>query len=380
MKNCFGWLLVCFMSLAGIVRAADPAVTNVQAAQRPGTGLVDITYDLADADTDTLFVSLSVSTNGGATFFSPAADVSGAVGNVARGNGKAILWNAKSELPEKLFTNMRAMVTADDNWVPPPPTDMVRIPGGTNSGTNPLGTGESYDYWYPETYLLTVETFYMDAAEVTKAKWDEVYVWAITHGYSFEHAGAGKAENQPVQTINWYDCVKWCNARSQKEGRTPCYSLSDWSCNFSANGYRLPTKTEWEYAARGGLSGKRFPWGDRIDHTRANYRSWWIEGAPSSSYDDGYEGYDVRYWTGGYPMGDYPYTSPAGAFAANGYGLYDMAGNVWEWCNDVSGSLRAFRGGSWYGSDGATSVRCSGNFNGSPLYAYNYIGFRTVCR
>ena len=67
-----------------------------------------------------------------------------------------------------------------------------------------------------------VSGFWMDEMEVTKAKWDELYNWAITNGYAFDNAGMGKADNHPVQRVNWYDCVKWCDARSQKEGLTPC--------------------------------------------------------------------------------------------------------------------------------------------------------------
>ena len=102
----------------------------------------------------------------------------------------------------------------------------------------------------------------------------------------------------------------------------------------------MPTVTEWEYAARGGISGTRFPWGDIIDHDKANYK-----GEPSAhDYDKGYAGYDTRYSTGGAP-----YTSPVGAFAANGYGLCDMAGNVWEWCWDaqVAGLNHSISGGCY---------------------------------
>ena len=93
---------------------------------------------------------------------------------------------------------------------------MVLIPGGTNSGTEP-------DFG---SYSLTVSAFYMDATEVTKAKWDEVYTWAIANGYDFDHAGSAKATDHPVQTVNWYDVVKWCNARSEKEGRPAVYTAA----------------------------------------------------------------------------------------------------------------------------------------------------------
>jgi hypothetical protein len=255
--------------------------------------------------------------------------------------------------------------------VAPPNTNLVEIPAGINSGTDP-------DFG---VYSLTNESvFYMDATEVTQAQWDTVYSWAINNGYGFSHSGSGKGTNHPVQRVSWYDCVKWCNARSQMEGRTPCYLIDGRIykfgqslpvCNFSNNGYRLPTNDEWEYAARGGLTEKRFPWGDTITHSEANYGS-----TDSYSYDiSPTRGYHPDYDNGGFP-----YTSPAGSFAANGYGLYDMSGNVSEWCTDwypgLGGTYRIIRGGSW-GFD-ASFARC-----GNPYWYYpddtdRNIGFRTV--
>lgn len=239
------------------------------------------------------------------------------------------------------------------------PERMVRIPGGTNSGTDP-------DFG---AYSLTVSSFYMDRTEVTKAQWEEVFSWAAENGYSFDNVGLGKASDHPVHNINWYDCVKWCNARSEMEGKTPCYNLLDWSCDFNADGYRLPTNDEWEYAARGGLQGKRFPWGDTITHSWANYES-------SSSYS--YDTSSTRGYHPSYNVGGFPYTSPAGSFSSNGYGLYDMSGNVWEWCNTSSSSTRGFRGGSWISF--AHSVRC-GHVNWfDPGIESDGIGFRAVRR
>ncbi|MCK4565120.1 MAG: formylglycine-generating enzyme family protein [Verrucomicrobia bacterium] len=218
----------------------------------------------------------------------------------------------------------------------------------------------------------------MDATEVTKAKWDEAHSWAVANGYSFSNAGSGKASNHPVHTVNWYDCVKWCNARSEMEGRTPCYTVggntyktgdSSPDCDFDANGYRLPTIVEWEYAARGGLQSKRFPWGDTITHSEANYYS-------STSYS-----YDVsspRGYHPSYDEGTTPYTSPAGSFSSNGYGLYDMSGNVWEWCNTPSGSDRDVRGGGWSGY--AFYARCGHEGWRSPDSEYYSLGFRAVRR
>jgi len=244
---------------------------------------------------------------------------------------------------------------------PSVPGGMVLIPDGTNSGADP-------DFG---VYSITVDSFYMDSTEVTKAQWDEVYGWAINNGYIFDNSGLGKASNHPVQNVDWYDCVIWCNARSEMDGRTPCYNLSDWSCNTSENGYRLPSSVEWEYAARGGLRSKRFPWGDTVTHNQANYRH------------NGNYGYDISD-TGGYHPdyndGEEPYTSPVGSFEPNGYGLYDMSGNVYEWCNNSSsdGSHRCFRSGSWWCY--ADHLRCGRENWNTPTCNYRHTGFRSVCR
>ncbi len=259
------------------------------------------------------------------------------------------------------------------------PEGMLLIPGGTNSGTNPLASGESHSSAYPSTYNLTADSFYMDRYPVTKALWTEVYMWAINNGYSFTNTGSGKAMNHPVHKVSWYDALKWCNARSEMEGRPPVYTVngavyrtgqqSD-VIQTSAAGYRLPTGVEWEYAARGGQTSQRFPWGDTIDHNTANFRA----NGNAHSYDTSPYATDTHHPA--YNDGIEPYTSPVGAFPANRYGLYDMSGNVWEWIFDTSGTARPHRGGSWMSSANACRIPIRG-FS-APHIANNTTGFRAV--
>lgn len=294
--------------------------------------------------------------------------------------------------------------------VPAGPAGMVLIPAGS------FTMGDSFNEGYAQpselpTHTVQVSAFYMDAREVTKALWDEVKSWAVAHGYSFENAGMGKAADHPAHSLSWYDAVKWCNARSEREGRLPAYytdtaqtvvyrtgrvNVANNSVRWTS-GYRLPTEAEWEKAARGGADGRRFPWSevDTITLDLANYSSYW-NGNPVL-YD-----YDLPPASGSltnYNDGVVPYTSPVGVFAPNSYGLYDMAGNVAEWCWDrgdwngvgnypsgaqtdprgaTSGAYRFGRGGSWGWGNTAKDCRVAARTFVYPHEVFPSWGFRTV--
>jgi sulfatase modifying factor 1 len=308
-----------------------------------------------------------------------------------------------------------------------PPQGMVLIPAGAFQMGDTFSEGNTSERPVHAVYL---DAFYIDAHEVTNQEYAAALNWArsqnnlitVTSGVVYKYntgtsypycdtttsssysritwngstfgVVAGK-EDHPVVMVSWYGSVAYANWRSAMEGRQLCYDLSTWTCNFGS-GYRLPTEAEWEKAARGGSPGHRFPWSDTdtIQHARANYRSYWSGGAPYYDYDTSpTEGYHPTFNTG-----VYPYTSPVGYFAWNGYGLYDMAGNVLEWCNDWYSStyyqdyvnagsppnphgpttaqdFRVLRGGSW----GYNSIGCRVAFRlnyRAPYFRVSDFGFR----
>jgi formylglycine-generating enzyme required for sulfatase activity len=280
------------------------------------------------------------------------------------------------------------------------------IPGGDFVMGDQSPDEEGWSYELP-VHTVNVSAFYMQNTEVTKAQWDEVRAWGLENGYTDLPAGGGKAANHPVQSITWYEMVKWCNAKSEMEGRGAVYTwLSGTPPNMkshtyrtgerssllwstSASGYRLPTEAEWEKAARGGLVGERFPWGETINHDKANFKN--DGGEP---YADGSTGHHPAY-----DDDPFPYTSPVGSFAPNAYGLYDMSGNVQEQCwdlyegdyygtNDALGpdptgpgytgnTDRVFRGGNF----DSPAFQCRVAYRGGavPNGTSPRVGFRPVC-
>ncbi|MFC1717272.1 formylglycine-generating enzyme family protein [Candidatus Poribacteria bacterium] len=237
---------------------------------------------------------------------------------------------------------------------------MVLIPAGEfQMGTDPAEipelvqqSGGNAPWFEHETprHTVYVDAFYMDVYEVTNAQY-EAFIDATGHSApGFWHDTRYNAPEQPVVGVRNHDAVIFARLA----------------------GKRLPTEAEWEKAARGGLVGKRYPWGDDVSHDDANY--------------SGTGGKDV--WSS---------TSPVGSFAPNGYGLYDMGGNVWEWCADWyfslyyassppnnplgpmvpnSGLSRVLRGGCWHSSPNI--LRVAIREKAHPTETTNHIGFRCV--
>ena len=384
------------LGLCSLANAAPPVVSNVSASQLPGTKYVDIYFNLADADGDTQTIEVRVSSDGGLTYSVPASSLTGAVGSgVNVGNGKKVRWDAGTDFGGNFIERCKVRITATDGNLPTAPAGMMTIPAGW------FQMGDTLEGANSPTANILITQFSIDRYEVSKGLWDQVRTWAA--GNQFTDLSAGSSSNgalHPVHSITWYDAVKWCNARSIKEGLVPCYYTDAAKTNayiyktgstnltsdmvlWNADGYRLPTEAEWEKAARGGLTNKRFPWGDTITHSQANYNA----SSPSYTYDiSPTQGYHPT-WGGA--------TAPCGSFPANAYGLYDMAGNLWEWTWDftggtlgtpsatnpigpASGSDRLLHGGAYY--DDASYVRCGFRLNHAPGYSDIRCGFRSARR
>jgi len=236
------------------------------------------------------------------------------------------------------------------------PDGMVRVEGGTFTMGSPANEPGRRDD--EVQHQVTVSSFYMGKYEVTQKEYQEVMG---TNPSRF------KGDNLPVEQVSWFDAVKYCNKRSQREGLTPAYTIKGLlgkkvTWNRNANGYRLPTEAEWEYACRAGTTTAYNTGASISDNT-----GWYWDNSGKT-------------------------THPVGQKPANAWGLYDMHGNVDEWCWDwygdypsgaqtdpvgaSSGSNRVWRGGSW--NQSAQYVRSALRINLSPTLRINILGFRVL--
>jgi formylglycine-generating enzyme required for sulfatase activity len=236
---------------------------------------------------------------------------------------------------------------------------MVFIPAGEFI----MGDNRGDDDEKP-AHKAQVSAFYMDTFEVTQKAYESLME---------KNPSKTKGPDKPVEQVDWYHAVLYCNLRSLKEGLKPCYDAKTLACDFGAAGYRLPTEAEWEYACRAGTQSK-YAFGD--DPAKLRTHAWFSANANQT-------------------------THPVGQKPPNPWGLYDMAGNVAEWCQDIyneryyqqsqsqdphgpsAGNKRVLRGGSWRTSD--EGCRSSARNSETPRFAdacfgSDAYGFRCVKR
>jgi len=243
------------------------------------------------------------------------------------------------------------------------PANFVRVEGGTFQMGSSVNSNEQ------PIRSVTLKSFNIGKYEVTQKEWFEVMGTTMrqqqaTAGGSGQY---GEGDNHPMYYVSWLEAIEYCNRRSVKEGLTPAYSGSgnNISCNWSANGYRLPTEAEWEYAAKG---GNKDPMVYEYSGSNSVGTVAWYDGNSGSR------------------------TQPVGTKAANSLGIHDMSGNVYEWCWDwygtypsgaqsdptgaSSGSNRVIRGGSWLIS--AAYARSALRNHYTPTNRSYHVGFRLV--
>jgi formylglycine-generating enzyme required for sulfatase activity len=238
--------------------------------------------------------------------------------------------------------------------------EMVHVPAGTfEMGSDRGDTDEA------PKHSVSVDSFLIDRYEVTQEQYEKLVIG---------NPSKFKNPKQPVERVRWVEAALYCNARSTLEGLEPCYNEDTYVCNFKATGYRLPTEAEWEYACRAN-SGGDYAFG--TDGRRLSDYAWFRDNSGER-------------------------THPVGAKKPNAWGLFDMYGNVGEWCQDVydghyyqsspgsnpcgppAGAKRALRGGTWSSSlEKCRSSTRTGEEPGSfadACFARPDIGFRCVRR
>ena len=235
--------------------------------------------------------------------------------------------------------------------------EFVLVKGGTFKMGNTFA-GAGFEDELP-VHEVKLSDFYISTYEITQLEWETIMK---------SNPSTFKGKTKPVENISWFDAIGFCNVLSEKEGLTPCYKImrnNSVTCDWNANGYRLPTESEWEYAARGGNESKGFMFSGSNDPDEVGF------------YKNSSKGM----------------THPTGSKKPNELGIYDMSGNVWEWCWDwymysyfpvlkanptgvESGVERCRRGGSW--AQISKSARSSNRLGSPPELKFNYVGIRLV--
>ena len=335
MKKVF--LLTCTLCIVFFLRAQT--VSNVMAQQVGNT--VEITYDLSEAAT----VSVQLSRDGGSTYTYTPKSVTGDIDTVSQGGHKKMVWNLLSDATDWDIQRARFKISAVDDsqmtiTVAGVQFKMIKVAGGTFTMGCTSEQGGDCDSDEKPAHQVTLSDYYIGQTEVT------VGLWRAVMGNDPSYFKKG--DNYPVEYVSWNDCQDFIRKLNSLTGK-----------NFS-----LPTEAQWEYAARGGNKSGHYKY--------------------AGSYSIG----NVA-WYGDNSGGA---THPVATKAPNELGIYDMSGNVWEWCKDwygsyssssqtnptgaSSGSNRVLRGGSW--NNRARHCRVSDRNYCSPDLRYSSDGLRLV--
>jgi len=331
------FVITIFLIQSAFAQNNAPIVENVTFSQRiDGSFMVDIYYDVTDADGDTMTVFMQVSEDGGSTFFYSCDNITGDVGDsILNGSGKYIIWDFGAEHPNSTGDQFQIKIIADDGifgWVT------------VNAGEYTYGEGDTVktiDYDYQVSKYEITNAQYVAYLEEALANGDITVTSTSVEGYytGDEHWGTGDYEYLDLDDGDCqidYNGSKFSIITGYENH--PAMEVTWFGANAFAEhfGCSLPTEEEWEKAARGN-TGNTFPWGDALDGSRANYYN------SSDPYDNGTT--PVDYYNGTNHDGFQTTDSPSP------YGAYDMAGNVWEWTNSFYGGLHSYyrvvRGGSW---------------------------------